>query len=263
MTVIRQNQRFLTQIYVLSDLLCTLLMFLFSYWLKFGSGLMSHYNTLPLKNYLLWGTIYSFAAILIGFYVRFYAPRRRKSPSYDILKILQVHGLSFLGLLSILFISKEVHISREFLAIFLIANVVGMIAYRYIVKRVLSRLRRKGFNKRYVLILGAGSVGRSFYNNLMQHPELGYEVIGFLDRNKFLSSCTRLRRLSVPMYTAHRNCLPTMRCRISTDPLPGEFGHPSTASHHPAALCAYRRRLSLVPGSYPNAPVHCVCSMFD
>lgn len=179
--MIRQNQRFLTQIYVLSDLLCTLLMFLFSYWLKFGSGLMSHYNTLPLKNYLLWGTIYSFAAILIGFYVRFYAPRRRKSPSYDILKILQVHGLSFLGLLSILFISKEVHISREFLAIFLIANVVGMIAYRYIVKRVLSRLRRKGFNKRYVLILGAGSVGRSFYNNLMQHPELGYEVIGFLD----------------------------------------------------------------------------------
>ncbi|MBW7455198.1 undecaprenyl-phosphate glucose phosphotransferase [Paenibacillus sepulcri] len=179
--MIRQNQRFLTQIYVLADLLCTLIMFLAAYWLKFNSGLLSHYNNLPLKSYLLWGTIYSFAAILVGFYVRFYAPRRRKSFSYDILKIFQVHGLSFLGLLSLLFIAKEVHISREFLAIFIAANIMGMILYRYAVKSILTRLRRKGFNRRYVLILGAGSVGRSFYDSLKQHPELGYEAIGFLD----------------------------------------------------------------------------------
>ncbi|QYR21209.1 undecaprenyl-phosphate glucose phosphotransferase [Paenibacillus sp. sptzw28] len=179
--MIRQNQRFLTQIYVLADLLCTLLMFLAAYWLKFTSGLMTHYNTLPFNNYLLWGTVYSFAAVLIGFYVRFYAPRRRKSFSFDILKIFQVHGLSFLGLLSLLFIAKEVHISREFLAIFIATNISGMIAYRYALKIILFNLRRKGFNKRYVLILGAGAVGRSFYDSLMQHPELGYEVIGFLD----------------------------------------------------------------------------------
>ena len=179
--MIRQNQRFLTQIYVLVDLLCTLLMFLASYWLKFNSGFLVHYDTVPFNIYLLWGTVYSFAAILLGFYVGFYSPRRRKQFSFDILKILQVHGLSFLGLLSMLFIAKEVHISREFLAIFIAVNVVGMIVYRYCVKVLLFRLRRKGFNKRYVLILGAGSVGRSFYDSLSQHPELGYEVMGFLD----------------------------------------------------------------------------------
>ncbi|QHW31538.1 undecaprenyl-phosphate glucose phosphotransferase [Paenibacillus rhizovicinus] len=179
--MIRQNQRFLTQIYVLADLLCTLMMFFAAYWLKFISGFLPFYRTLPFQDYLLWGTVYSFASILIGFYVRFYAPRRRKSSSYDILKVFQVQGISFLGLLSLLFISKEVHISREFLAIFIIANVTGMIAYRYVLKSLLSRLRRKGFNKRYVLILGAGSVGRSFHDNLQQHPELGYEAIGFLD----------------------------------------------------------------------------------
>jgi len=48
--MIRQNQRFLTQIYVLSDLLCTLLMFLAAYWLKFNSGLLEHYNNLPLNS---------------------------------------------------------------------------------------------------------------------------------------------------------------------------------------------------------------------
>ncbi|WP_219835293.1 undecaprenyl-phosphate glucose phosphotransferase [Paenibacillus sp. R14(2021)] len=179
--MIRQNQRFLTQIYVVSDLLCTLLTFLTSFWLKFNSGFLPHQTTLPFQTYLIWATIYSFAAVLIGFYVRFYVPRRRKKASYEVMKVVQVQGLSFLGLLSLLFIAKEVHISREFLAIFLVANIACLSFYRLTVKSVLFRIRRRGYNKRYLLILGAGSVGRSFHDNITQQPGLGYDVIGFLD----------------------------------------------------------------------------------
>jgi Undecaprenyl-phosphate glucose phosphotransferase len=179
--MLRQNQRFLTQIYVLADLLGMLLMFFASYWLKFYSGWLVSYQILPFKTYLSWGTIYAFAAILIGFYIGFYSPKRRKNYSYDILKILQLHGVTFLGVLSMLYLAKEVHISREFLAIFFVANISGLIIYRYMVKSLLFRFRRKGFNKKYVLILGAGSLGRSFHERLEQHPELGYEVAGFLD----------------------------------------------------------------------------------
>ncbi|PZD96391.1 undecaprenyl-phosphate glucose phosphotransferase [Paenibacillus sambharensis] len=179
--MIRQNQRFLTQIYVLTDALCMLVMFLVSYWVKFQSGWLSSYDTIPFNQYFMWGTVYAFAAVLIGFYVGFYAPRRRKSFSSDIWKIIQVQSLSFLGLLSMLFIAKEVHISRELLVIFFCANITAMAAYRFMVKQGLFRLRRKGYNKKFVLILGAGTVGRSFFNNLQSHPELGYEVYGFLD----------------------------------------------------------------------------------
>jgi Undecaprenyl-phosphate glucose phosphotransferase len=49
------------------------------------------------------------------------------------------------------------------------------------VKSALKHLREKGYNKQFVLILGAGSLGRQFYQNLQQHPELGFEVVGFLD----------------------------------------------------------------------------------
>ncbi|MGG4034645.1 undecaprenyl-phosphate glucose phosphotransferase [Paenibacillus cisolokensis] len=179
--MIRQNQRFLTQIYVLSDAFIMLLVFMAAYWVKFHSGWITSYNTLPMSSYLLWGTVYAFASVLIGFSVGFYAPRRRKSFASDVWNIVQVHSLSFLGLLSMLYIAKQVHISREFLAIFFGANIAVMISYRYMVKTWLFRLRRKGYNKKYVLILGAGSVGRSFYENLQQYPELGYDVFGFLD----------------------------------------------------------------------------------
>ena len=179
--MIRQNQRFLTQIYVMADLLCTLLTFLTAYWLKFKSGYLPHQPTLPFKTYLMWATVYSLAAVLIGFYARFYAPRRRKSLSYEAMKIIQVQGLSFLGLLSLFYIVKEVHISREFLALFLIENIMFLCIYRFSVKFILSRARRRGYNRRYILILGAGSVGRSFHDSIGQNPGMGYSVIGYLD----------------------------------------------------------------------------------
>ncbi|WP_138755228.1 undecaprenyl-phosphate glucose phosphotransferase [Paenibacillus sinopodophylli] len=179
--MLRQNQRFLTQLYMLADLFCTLVVFMAAYWLKFYSSLLPSYNSVSFSTYLLWGTIYSFSAVLVGFYFQFYSPKRRKNYSYEVLRILQIQTISFLGLLSLFFFTREVHISREFLAIFFVMNFVAITAYRYWVKSLLASLRRKGFNKRFVLIVGAGTVGRSFYANLQQHPHLGYEVVGFLD----------------------------------------------------------------------------------
>jgi len=179
--MIRQNQRFLTQIYILTDAVCMLLVFLTAYWVKFSSGWIPYSKTLPFSSYFLWGTIYAFAAVLLGFYVGFYAPRRRKSFASDLWKIVQVQSLSFLGLLSMLYVAKQVHISRELLMIFFCANIAVMASYRYTVKMWLFRLRKNGYNKKFILILGAGTVGRSFYSSLGKYPELGYEVIGFLD----------------------------------------------------------------------------------
>lgn len=179
--MLRQNQRFLTQLYMLADLFCALVVFMAAYWLKFYSGLLPSFNSVSFSTYLLWGTIYSFSAVLIGFYLQFYSPKRRKNYSYEVLRILQIQTISFLGLLSLFFFTREVHISREFLAIFFVMNFFAITAYRYWVKSILASFRRKGFNKRFVLIVGAGSVGRSFYTNLQQHPDLGYEVVGFLD----------------------------------------------------------------------------------
>lgn len=179
--MIRQNQRFLTQLYILADLLCTLVVFVLAYWVRFKTGLFDYEHILPFTTYLIWGTVYSFAAVVAGFYLQFYSPKRRKNYSYDMLKILQIHTISLLGLLGLLYFAKEAHISREFILIFYSLNVICAVIYRYIVKKVLFALRRKGFNKRFVLILGAGKVGRRFYQNLQNHPEIGYEAIGFLD----------------------------------------------------------------------------------
>lgn len=179
--MLRQNQRFLTQLYILADLAIALVAFLLSYWLRFTSGYFEFQPSLPFMDYLLWGTIYSFASVLIGFYMQFYTPKRRKKFTSDIIKIIQIQGISLLALLSMLYFANESNISRQFIILFVVVNIALKMAYRFIVKMLLNKLRHRGYNKRFILIIGAGTLGKSFYSKLTQNSSFGYDVLGFLD----------------------------------------------------------------------------------
>jgi len=179
--LVRQSQGFLSQLYALTDLICIQIVFLLSWWLKFDSDLIPFDSALSFERYLIWSAVYGGIAIFISYFLNFYTPKRKKKFSYELFTIIQIHTVSLLILLSFLFLLKEVDISRSYLFLFLVNNILFASFYRYILKVILKHYRQKGYNKQFVLILGAGSLGRRFYNNLTQHPELGYEVLGFLD----------------------------------------------------------------------------------
>lgn len=179
--MIRQSQNFLTQLYALTDFVCIQVFFLLAWWLKFNSNLLPYEHPLPFIEYFQWTVIYGVIAVGTGYLVNFYSPKRKKRFSFEVFHILQIHTISILMLLSLLFVVKEVHISRVFLALFVMFNITGISFYRYTVKIGLKHFRQKGFNKQFVLIVGAGTLGRRFYNNLLNHPELGFEAVGFLD----------------------------------------------------------------------------------
>ncbi|WP_058301451.1 undecaprenyl-phosphate glucose phosphotransferase [Gorillibacterium timonense] len=179
--MIRRNQSLMSQLYALCDFLVIQMFFFAAWWMKFVSPWAEGHGHLPLSRYYQWVIIYSGIVIMLGFFLHFYTPKRKKTFAYETWKIVQIHAVAFLVLLSFLFLAKEVDISREFLAIFITLNIFGTCLYRLWVKHFLRRMRRNGFNKQFVLILGAGSLGRRFYKNLQQQPELGFEVVGFLD----------------------------------------------------------------------------------
>ncbi|WP_440113286.1 undecaprenyl-phosphate glucose phosphotransferase [Paenibacillus sp. QZ-Y1] len=179
--MIRRNQRFLTQLYIAADFAVIQLSFLLAWWLKFESDLLTNQNPLPIEKYMLWSVVYAILAILAGMMSSLYIAKRKKRFVDELWRIVQSHGVAFFMLLSLMFFFKEVNISRAYLAMYMIGNVSFTLVYRYFVKLQLKRLRKKGFNRQFVLILGAGSLGKRFYDNLRNYPELGYEVTGFLD----------------------------------------------------------------------------------
>jgi Undecaprenyl-phosphate glucose phosphotransferase len=179
--VIRKNQEFLTQMYVLTDFVFIQFSFLLAWWLRFKSGWIPYEAPLPIETYAMWSFIYGAIAVLTGMLIALYSPKRKKRFADEFIKIVQVHAISIFVLLSLMFFVKEINISRSYLAIYMVSLVMFILFYRYILKVSLKVIREKGYNRQFVLIVGAGSLGKRFYQNLKQYPEMGYEVVGFLD----------------------------------------------------------------------------------
>lgn len=182
--MIRKNQRFLTQLYILTDFAFIQISFLLAWWVKFESGLIDYEQPLPMEIYAFWSVVYGAIAVFVGILISLYAHKRKKRFADEVWKILQVHVASLFLLLGLMFFFKQVDISRHYLAIYMMFNTLLILFYRYFLKNGLKQLRKKGYNRQFVLILGAGSLGQRFHNNLKQYPELGYEIVGFLDDHK-------------------------------------------------------------------------------
>jgi Undecaprenyl-phosphate glucose phosphotransferase len=60
----------------------------------------------------------------------------------------------------------------------------GLIISRSSLRAFLRYLRKKGLNLRFVLIVGAGELGKKILRSINRHPELGLRVAGFLTRRR-------------------------------------------------------------------------------
>ncbi|GAE09688.1 capsular polysaccharide biosynthesis protein [Paenibacillus sp. JCM 10914] len=179
--MIRKNQGFLTKLYMLTDFAFIQLAFLLAWWVKFESSWFPDEKPLSLETYAIWSLVYGAIALTVGIMISLYSPKRKKRFADEFMKIFQTHFIGMFILLSFMFFVKQVDISRWYLAIYMTLNVVLIILYRFFLKKTLKHYREKGYNRQFVLIVGAGTLGKRFFRNLKQYPELGYEVIGFLD----------------------------------------------------------------------------------
>ena len=66
-------------------------------------------------------------------------------------------------------------------ALFLVLNVIFTYASREAVRELLERRWRAGIGLKRILIAGAGDLGRMVADRMLQHRELGYQVVGFVD----------------------------------------------------------------------------------
>ncbi|WP_066297133.1 undecaprenyl-phosphate glucose phosphotransferase [Bacillus sp. FJAT-29937] len=183
--MIRGKEKFITKIYAGIDFIFIQFAFILAWILRFNEGKSSTH--LPLSDYWFWGIIYGFSFILIATISTLYMPKRKAKFATELAKLFQAHLFSIFILLSVLYTVKSVDISRLFLFVFFMLAVFCTAFYRYFVKQSLRYFRIKGFNKQFILIAGAGKVGKNYYQIIQRHPEFGLEVVGFLD-----DYCTQL-----------------------------------------------------------------------
>ncbi len=72
------------------------------------------------------------------------------------------------------------YLSRGVIAFFWPLSVLAVTANRVAIRSILRRLRRSGYNLRYVLIVGAGELAAEVIERINAHPEAGLRVLGTL-----------------------------------------------------------------------------------
>lgn len=112
-----------------------------------------------------------------------YASRRLSSRSREVIDVIA--GTS-LGTAVILVGGVFLHITMVtplFLIVFWLASTAAIVSSRLALRALLAFVRRRGRNLRDIVIIGTNCRALEFARRLISHPELGYRIAGFVDRD--------------------------------------------------------------------------------
>jgi len=109
-----------------------------------------------------------------------YRPWRIGSLFQEAGVLLTTNLLGLVLLVAISFFLRSYFYSRVVLGTFFLLTTVSQVALRVGVRLLLRRMRRRGFNLRHVLVVGAGELAASVIDRIRGHPEAGLRVLGVL-----------------------------------------------------------------------------------
>ena len=176
----KYSQLFLSAL-IISDSLVILSSWIGAYYLRFHSGWIPLTNGIPpVEQYQV-----LLLPVLILFLFNFkvvglYQPLRGKSLWVDYYNIIKANTISVLILSALLFFYREESYSRIVVGIFWLTATFWLVASHMLIRNILVMLRRRGKNLRFVLIAGAGELGREVAKRIDLHPEMGFKIVGFL-----------------------------------------------------------------------------------
>ncbi|HVL54813.1 MAG TPA: sugar transferase [Vitreimonas sp.] len=147
--------------------------------LRFGPDWTEVWRRAGLDPFAAMST-YAAAWIVALWLFGLYRLRARWSRRAEIADVGRAMLLLAVGAFSILFAIKLPQVSRLFLVALFATQIVVTVGSRFAVRQVLQALRDRGYNSRYILVVGTGTTARAFANAIEGHRELGLRVLGHL-----------------------------------------------------------------------------------
>ncbi len=139
--------------------------------------------------YILIG--YLFIFIWTGLYESGHSRTRIK----NIFVVVRANAFGVFYVLALLYLMKEVDISRSFLAVFATLNTLADLGERWLAGLVLKFRRKKGKDLKNVLIVGYSRTCENYIDRVRVNARWGYNIKGILDDSMEIG--TRYRGVSV------------------------------------------------------------------
>lgn len=180
--MIKDNQKYFNKLHVLLDAIIISLSYTAAWILKIKI-LFREGGTLTVQEYFL-TLVFIVPAYLILYYIfNLYVSKRIQERRVEFLNIIKANTVGMICLMVVLFNMKQVDFSRGMIMYFYIINIILEVFFRNVLRRLLRRLRRNGFNIKHVLLVGYSRAAEEYIDRIHSNPQWGYVVRGILDDN--------------------------------------------------------------------------------
>jgi Undecaprenyl-phosphate glucose phosphotransferase len=183
--MLKQKRQLFEYLFMVADVAVVSIAWVLAYWIRFASDLVPadkgvpefwHYLSLMPFIWLIWAFVFRRMGL--------YRPMRGVRRTREMWILVNANALAILLLIAItyLFREKSVPFSRLVFGYFWLLSTVLTALQRGVLRFLLRELRRKGYNLRYMVIVGTGKVAADMVSRIRLHQELGIQLVGCLAR---------------------------------------------------------------------------------
>ena len=164
---------------LIADAASAVILFVALSWIRFGSGWQDTWRRVGVDPIVL-TAIWAITWVSALWIMDLYRLRARWSLRSEARAVLQAAMLIAVATFSVLFLFKLPDVSRLFLLFLFAAQTVVTFLIRAAIRQILAALRDRGYNTRYLLVVGAGPSARRFADRVERRRALGLRVVGHL-----------------------------------------------------------------------------------
>ena len=177
--MLKRHHEFFKSLMLVNDLVFVSLSWWLAYHLRFHTDLL----LLEAEEYVLTHYVIAWVLILITWLVVFqlldmYRPRRISTRARELADLIKGSSLALLVFLGILFLIRGLILSRAVVLCFWLSSLFFLNLSHVTFREGLRFLRKRGYNLRHVIIVGAPKQARELLHKLEWYRHLGFHIRG-------------------------------------------------------------------------------------
>ena len=184
--MIKDNQKYFNRLHVVLDALIVVATYVLAWYLKFRSGIAFFMRdvaagTLSVETYMSALFLIVPGYLVLYYLFNLYSAKRASSMRRDIWNVIKANSVGLFLFLGVLYVLRQPHFSRTMLFYFYVLNILFDSLFRIAVFKILQKLRAKGYNVKYILLVGYSRAAEQYIDRVRHNPQWGYVVRGILD----------------------------------------------------------------------------------
>ena len=182
--MIKDNQKYFNRLHVVMDAIVITASYLLAWYLRFASPFSDigiDVGVLSVQTYFQMLYVIVPGYLILYYEFNLYTPKRATVHKYEILNVFQANTVGLILLMAGWYLVSQIHFSRAMMAYFYVINILFTTLGRSLIRLLLQYFREKGYNLKYILLVGYSRAAEEYVNRINANPQWGYVVRGILD----------------------------------------------------------------------------------